>query len=155
MNRSHTPRRLAAPAVLLAAAIMLPASNAAVTEGRTSDGRRFVAGGIGTEEVDRMRGEAPAYSLQLVTAAPGGAYLAGTHVRIVGPGNQVVLDTTIDAPWLLVDLPGGRYTVHATYGGKTVERRITIADGKPQRVVVHFDAPVDQAPGAAPPAMPR
>lgn len=118
-------------------------ANAAVTEGRTADGHRYVAGGIGTEEVDAMRQQAPAYSLQLITAARTGAYLANTHVRIVNAGDALVLDTTIDAPWLLVDLPAGRYTVRATHASGTVERRLTIAPGKPQRVVLQFDAPVD------------
>lgn len=154
MNRSPAEPRPARPArlaVAVALALHVAATGAALVEGRTNDGHRYLAGGIGIEEVDLMRSEAPAYSLQLVTAAPGGAYLAGTHVRIVGPANQVVLDTTIDAPWLLVDLPGGRYTVQATHGGKLVERRLTIAPGKPQRVVVHFDAPVDQEPPATAP----
>lgn len=119
-------------------------ANAAVTEGRTADGHRYIAGGIGTEEVDALRQQAPAYSLQLITAARTGAYLANTHVRIVNAGDSLVLDTTIDAPWLLVDLPAGRYTVRATHAaGGTVERRLTIAPGKPQRVVLQFDAPVD------------
>jgi hypothetical protein len=125
-------------------------AHAAVVEGRTSEGHRYVTGGIGTDEVEALRQEAPAFSLQLITAARTGAYLAGTHVRITGPGNNVVLDTTLDAPWLLVDLPGGRYTVRATHSGTTVEQRLTIAPGHPQRVVLHFDAPVDG--GDTPPA---
>jgi hypothetical protein len=131
---------------LIVAALMGPlaAANAAITEGTAADGRRYVTGGIGSEEVAALQGQAAAYSLQLITAARGGAYLAGAHVRIVGPGKNVVLDTTIDAPWLLIDLPGGRYTVRATHSGKTVERGLTITPARPQRVVLHFDAPVDQ-----------
>lgn len=135
-------------AVLMALAAT---AGAEVIEGRTADGRRYVAGGIGVEEVDAIKNEAAAFSLQLVTAAPGGAYLAGTHVRILGAGSAAVLDTRIEGPWLLVDLPGGRYTVLATHSGTTVERRLTIAPGKPQRVVLHFDAPVDhEGPVLAP-----
>lgn len=131
---------------LVAAVLLAPlaVANAAITEGTAADGRRYVTGGIGTEEVATLEGQAAAYSLQLITAARGGAYLADTHVRIVGPGNNVVLDTTIGGPWLLIDLPGGRYTVRATHSGHTVERGLTIASGKPQRVVLHFDAPVDR-----------
>ncbi|HET9023216.1 MAG TPA: hypothetical protein VFN64_01510, partial [Burkholderiaceae bacterium] len=68
---------------------------------------------------------------------------AGTRIRITGPGNDVVLDTTIDAPWLLLDLPAGPYTVRATHSGQTVERRVTIAPGKTEKFVFHFDVPVD------------
>lgn len=153
---------------LVAAALLAPlaAAHAAITEGTAADGRRYVTGGIGSEEVATLQGQAAAYSLQLITAARGGAYLAGAHVRIVGPGNNVVLDTTIDGPWLLIDLPGGRYTVRARHSGDTVERGLTITTGKPQRVVLHFDAPVDhdgpqlpraegvQAPAPAPASPP-
>ena len=119
------------------------AAHAALVEGRTNEGHRYVVGGVGTEEVDALRQEAAAFSLQLITAARTGAYLSGTHVRITGPGNNVVLDTDIGGPWLLVDLPGGRYTVRATHSGTTVERRLMIEAGKTQRVVLHFDATVD------------
>jgi len=132
-------------------AVTAISAEAALIEGKTNDGRRYVAGGIGTEEVDTLHQQAPSFSLQLITAARTGAYLAGTQVRIVGPGNNVVLDTTIDGPWLLVDLPGGNYTVRATHSGHTVEQRLAIAPGKPQRVVLTFDAPVDREGQALPP----
>ena len=141
----------------LAFSLAAVTAHAAVVEAKTNEGNRYVAGGIGTEEVEAMRQQAPAYSLQLITVARTGAYLAGTQVRITGPGNNVVLDTTINGPWLLVDLPGGRYTVRATHSGNTLERRLTIDSGRPQRVVLQFDAAVDAGdsvhgydPGARP-----
>jgi hypothetical protein len=141
----------------LIAALFVSAASAALIEGKTNAGHRYLAGGIGTEEVDAMRAQAPDYSLHLITAAKTGAYVAGAHIRIVGPGNDIVLDTTIDAPWLLVALPAGRYTVRATHSGDTVERRMNIAPGKAERVVLHFDAPVDGdgAPQTASPLPPR
>jgi hypothetical protein len=148
LRRTARPARWFAAASLALCAVT---AHAAVVEGRTSEGHRYVTGGIGADEVEALRQEAPAFSLQLITAARTGAYLAGTHVRITGPGNNVVLDTTLDAPWLLVDLPGGRYTVRATHSGTTVQRRLTIAPGQPQRIVLHFDAPAD---GAHPPPAP-
>ena len=144
---THCSRLLLTGALLLQGAV----ANAAISEGTTADGRRSVAGGIGTEEVEALRQQAPAFSLQLVTAARTGAYLADTQVRIIGPGNNVILDTTLRGPWLLIDLPSGRYTVRATHSGNTVERRLAIEGGKPQRVVLHFDAPVDhEGPMSAP-----
>lgn len=142
-------RRGAAAVLLALLASVAVNAGAAVTEGRTNDGRRYLAGGIGTEEVDALRAQADAYSLQLVTAATSGAYLAGTQIRITGPGNAVILDAPIDAPWLLVDLPPGQYTVRATHAGQTREQRITLGANKPHRVVLHFDVPAENAgPGA-------
>lgn len=148
---THFPALRSRASWLAVALLALTAAQAgaAVTEGRTSDGRRYLVGGIGTEEVDALRAQASAYSLQLVTAARSGAYVAGTQLRLTGPGNAVILDTTMDAPWLLIDLPAGRYAVRATHAGETVERQMTIGD-KPQRIVLHFNVPADNAgPGAA------
>lgn len=138
-NSVRSSRWLVAGALTLGAF----AVQAALVEGKTSDGHRYVAGGVGTEEVEALRQEAPAFSLQMISAARTGAYLAGTQVRITAPGNNVILDTTIDGPWLLVDLPGGRYTVRATHSGNTVERQLNIDPARPHRLVLHFDAPVD------------
>lgn len=127
-------------------AVGAAAAHAALIEGRTNDGGRYVAGGIGTEEIEALQQEAHRYSLQLITAARTGPYVAGAQVRIVGPGNNVIIDTTVDAPWLLIDLPAGRYTVRATHSGHTVERKLTITPGQPQRAVLHFDVAVDGEP---------
>jgi hypothetical protein len=154
LRRAH--RALRGVAAFMAA-LSVSTAGAALIEGKTNAGHRYLAGGIGAEEVDAMRAQAPGYSLHLITAAKSGAYVAGVHIRIVGPGNDVVLDTTIDAPWLLIALPAGRYTVRATHSGDAVERRLDIAPGKAERVVLHFDVPVDGdgAPQAASPVRPR
>ncbi len=127
----------------LAVAAHLSAAHADMIEGRTNDGHRYVAGGIGLEESEAMRQQASSFPLALVTAARSGAYLANTHVRILGAGNATILDTVIDAPWLLVDLPSGNYTILTTHAGKTIERRVNVSAGKPQRVVITYDVPVD------------
>lgn len=136
-------------------ALLAPLAGAlAFTEGKTQTGRPYVAGGVGLEEVEAMRQQAPSFSLQLVTAARTGAYLAGTQVRIVDAMNRVVLDTTINGPWLMVDLASGRYIVQATHHGKTVKRRLQVTQQKPQQVVLQFDVAVDQDASAAPTTAP-
>lgn len=142
--KTKQPRfiQLALAVVLLAG---INAASAVVTEGRTTSGVPYLVGGVGLEESDLMKQHAQAFSVAVVTAARGGAYLADTHVRIVGPGNNVVLDTVLEAPWLLVDLPTGRYTLVATNGGRTVERQLNVVSGKPQQVVLQYDVPADNA----------
>jgi hypothetical protein len=130
-------------AVALALTGAVSATHAAVTEGRTATGKPYLVGGVGLEESDLMKQHAQAFSVAVVTAARGGAYLADTHVRILGPGNNVVLDTVLEAPWLLVDLPTGRYRLVATNAGRTVERQLNVVSGKPQQIVLHYDVPVD------------
>ena len=133
--------KLAVAAALVAG---ISAAHGAVTEGRTASGQPYLVGGVGVEESDLMKQHAKAFSLAVVTAATrDGAYLADTHVRIVGPGNAVVLDTVLEAPWLLVDLPTGRYTLLATNRGRTVERQLNVVSGKPQQIVLTYDVPVN------------
>jgi hypothetical protein len=155
MNSATTRLRLTRFVVATLAAASAATAAAALVEGRTATGQPYLAGGVGLEESEAMRQHAPAFSLQLVTAARSGAYLAETHVRIVGQGGGVVLDTVLPGPWLLVDLPTGRYTLLVTNNGRTVERRLDIAAGKPQRVVLHYDVADDNESDTSRSRMPQ
>lgn len=155
MNARRTSVRLASLVVATVAATSAATAAAALVEGRTATGQPYLTGGVGLEESEAMRQHAPAFSLQLITAARSGAYLAETRVRIVDQGGGVVLDTVLPGPWLLVDLPTGRYTLAATSNGKTVERRLDIAAGRPQRVVLHYDVAGDNEADTARSRMPQ
>jgi hypothetical protein len=155
MTSRTTTLRIARLVIATVAATSAATATAALIEGRTATGQPYLAGGVGLEESEAMRQQAPAFSLQLITAARSGAYLAETHVRIVEQGGGVVLDTVLPGPWLLVDLPTGRYTLLATTNGRTVERRLDISAGKPQRVVLHYDVPGDNESDTARSRMPQ
>jgi hypothetical protein len=122
---------------------------AEIVEGRTEQDRRFLMGGVGVEEVEQMRQQAGQFPLQLIVAARTGAYLADTQIRISSAQQGPVLDTTLNAPWLLVDLPPGNYSIEATHGGQTQQRRLTVGPGGRQHIVLQFDVPVDQPAGAS------
>ncbi len=127
-------------------------ATAAVTEGSTVSGRPYVSGGIGQGEVEQLKQVAGKYSLQLIVSSLSGAYLADMHTRIASAAGEKVLDTQLNAPWLLVDLKPGAYTVSVTHqGGKKQERKINIVSGKRTELVVQFDVPADTAksPSAA------
>jgi hypothetical protein len=117
---------------------------AEIVEGRTEQDRRYMVGGVGVEEVERMRQHAAQFPLQLVIASKTGAYLANTEVRINSREHGTVLQKTLDAPWLLVDLPPGSYTIEASNRGRTQQRQVSIGPGARQHIVLHFDVPVDQ-----------
>ncbi len=119
---------------------------AAVTEGRTVTGRAYATGGVGLGEVEQLKKMAGKYSLQVIVSARSGAYLADMQARIAAANGENVLDTQLDAPWLLVDLMPGTYTVSVTErGGKTQERKVNIVSGKRTELVVQFDVPADTA----------
>ena len=115
-----------------------------LTEGRTAQDRRFVAGGVGLEESEHLKAMAPGFPLTIVVASPTGAYLADTHVTIRDARSQPVLDTQLYSPYLLVDLAPGRYDIEATHHGMRKAQRVAADASSRSRVVFTFDVPVDQ-----------
>jgi len=135
-------------AALLSASV--PAS-ADIVEGRTANDRPFISGGIGVGEVEQLKQIADKYSLQLIVSSTAGAYLADMHGTIIGANGQKLLDTQLNAPWLMVDLVPGSYTVEVTHqGGQAQRRNITIAPGKREQIVIQFNVPADTAKNPAP-----
>lgn len=122
---------------------------AAITEGRTADGRPFVTGGVGQEEVQVLKTIATGFPLQLVVSSRQGAYLADVDVRITGAKGETVLDLRLPAPWLLIDLTPGTYAVSIAHAGQTQQRKVTVEPGKRQQVDVQFDVPGDTAKNPA------
>ncbi len=127
-------------------------ASAAIKEGRTSNDRPYVSGGVGLEESERLKQMADKFSLQLIVSSRSGAYLADTRVTIVGANNQKVLDMPLDAPWLLVDLAPGKYKVSVAHAGATQERNVDLAAGKREQIVIQFNVPADTAKNPPPPA---
>ncbi len=121
-----------------------------VQEGRTAQDRRFIAGGIGLDESEQMKSMARDFTLSITVAARSGAYLADSHVTIQDARGKMVLDTQLDAPYLLVDLASGKYNVEATLQGKKQQQSVDIAESRRAKIVFSFDVPVDRALEKAP-----
>ena len=140
-------------ALSMAVGFTVSAPNAAaqsVQEGRTAQDRRYIAGGIGLEESEPMKAMAREFPLSITVTAKSGAYLADSHIRIQDAKGQMVLDTQLDSPYLLVDLVPGKYSVEATRQGKTQQRSVDIAAKVPAKIAFSFDVPGDRPPGNAP-----
>jgi hypothetical protein len=130
---------------LAAALVAFPA--ASMTDGRTSQDRPFVSGGVSLDELADLRTKQPFFSHSLLTAARGsGAHLAGVRVRIVDGEGKPVLETEMDGPYLLVDLLPGKYQLEAVNEGETQKRALTLRQGNPQRVVLYFKSDAEVSP---------
>lgn len=68
------------------------------------------SGGVGIGE----RAEAPEEGTRLEFFAPTGAFLANVEVTITDDQDREVVDTSVNGPWLILDLPEGQYQVEAT-----------------------------------------
>jgi hypothetical protein len=129
-------KKLALAAALLW--VLQPAG--AMVRGTTDLGRSYVSGGVGGEEMASLNGERGRYTVSILTASKGtGAYLSGVHIRITDGKSGPILETVMDGPWLLVDLPAGSYQIEAIYGELTQTSRFTFGTGGRRQTVFYFD----------------
>ena len=137
MNRTL---RLSAITSVALLALALPAT-AAIERG-TVGGVSYAMGGIGLGERNELQAQRQGYNLWVTTAARSGVYLADADVRITDQATgQVVLQGTMNGPWLFADLPPGRYSVQATPpgSGKVLTRTVRVRNGGLSQAVLHFD----------------
>jgi hypothetical protein len=112
----------------------------AMVRGTTDLGRSYVSGGVGGEEMNSLNSERAQYTVSILTASKGtGAYLSGARIVITDGKSGPILETVMDGPWLLVDLPAGSYQVEATYGDKAQSSKFTFAAGGRRQTVFYFD----------------
>lgn len=121
----------------------------ALTEGRIATGGTYVSGGIALEERAALDARRSGFSLWVVTAAKNtGSYLADVRVKVVDEAGRTLLDTTLDGPWLLIDLKRGRYAVEVSFRGQTRRKTTTIHEGDHHEMLFYFDLEVETlAPG--------
>jgi hypothetical protein len=130
----------AALAALLLAVPLAPRSAAADDEVMQQNGISYACTGIGEAKDDpRWSG----FSLKLAYAVqPDGALLSGVTARIHDAAGRLVLDVHCeDSPWLMAQLPPGRYSVTAVALGRfTQQANFAITGGGQRYVVIRFPA---------------
>lgn len=97
---------------------------------RTRDGVRYACTGVGSESRQDPRWRE--FAAKLVFAAGSGGYLSQVGTRITDSQGRTVFEVLDCGPWLLLDLPAGRYDVVATAHdghGRTYQSRSTISVG--------------------------
>jgi len=127
------------PATCLALATALPAV-AAVQTGTVDNGVRYAMGGVGLGEREELRTMFGDYNLWVSTAARNGNYLADVDVRVVDErSGDVMLQGAVNGPWLLAELPPGRYIVQATSpDGVALSRHVQVGRNGLQRALLSF-----------------
>lgn len=143
---AHRRRAIAAGAISLVATLIPVPSPAAVQE-RTPEGIVYMEGGIGADEVDVLMAQRASYSLSIrVAAARSGAFLPDAHLRIVDATGAVRFDQQMHAPWLLIDLPPGRYVIEAVHEGDVRLGGATLTPHGHRDEVLYFVIPGETAP---------
>ena len=130
-------------------AVLMSQSVLAMTSGRTSLGGSYVSGGVGQGEINRLEAQRDKHSLWVITAAKvSGAYLADVQIKVRDSKGRLMLDHKLDGPWLLVDLPQGRFVVDASFSGQTLRKTTRISPGVRHQIVFYFDVAVETLPDA-------
>ena len=128
--------------LLLPAAVFAAGSDLPVPL-QTSQGISYYNGGAGLDERARLP---QIYSLKLVFATVEGLYLNGADVSIADAAGKEVFSARADnGPWLVADLPAGRYSVKAVIEGQTVSlKNVTVkADAKKTVTLFWKDSTID------------
>jgi hypothetical protein len=98
-----------------------------------------ITGGVGQREREALNNISNAYNLFVIMALETGAYLADVHVTLREQSGQVVLETTTRGPFLLADLPAGRYDVKASASGdRTESTTVDVVRGQQARTFLTF-----------------
>jgi hypothetical protein len=141
------PSLAAAIAALGLALLAGTAPAGALERGVTADGWPYIAGGFGLEEREELARVSRDFRLKVATAARGsGAYVSGVRLRIADASGRGVFDREVDGPWLLIDLPPGRYSLRASLLGATVEQQVTLGASGRRDVYLYFTAAADVPP---------
>ena len=101
----------------------------------------YVSGGICTGGVSQLKSMAKQFKLEVVLVEKTEAYakenyIADVNVKINDAENNVILDVVTEGPFLLVNLPNGRYQITGEYNGVVKTRKVKISSNKHERVVL-------------------
>ena len=98
----------------------------------------FVTGGIGKEEADAMRADAPNYALELVFVRKVDnreEFVSDVRLRIADQDDRVVVERAA-GPIVLAQVPNGTYTIVAEFGGQTRTQRVALAPGHHEKITM-------------------
>ena len=120
--------------VAMAALAAAPAWSAIESRGDVS----YMNGGIGKEEADEMRAQAPRFpvELQFVRINNGNEeFVVDVAIRIADRAGRVVLDLPGQGPMFLVNLPDGEYTIDLENDGEVKTRHVLVShNSRPQKL---------------------
>ncbi|WP_410499768.1 hypothetical protein [Chitinibacter sp. S2-10] len=113
---------------------------AAKTVMHAPSGVKYLVGGVGDDEKAALDAVKADYNCRLTFAVKmSGAYLADVTVRVVNLASQAeVLNLVVPGPFLLANLPAGKYSVSAVYRGEMLTTELTIKANQAREHVFRF-----------------
>ena len=133
-------KRRGALALLLAVAWFAPAGAQTADDlppVSVQGGVPYLSGGVGSNEVAAIKAASSRYSLAVTMSASEeghDVFLASVPVTVSDRGGTTLLDIVSDGPYLLADLPPGRYIIRARYRDQDKTATVNIVPGQTARV---------------------
>ncbi len=117
---------------------------AAAQEEMMQNGIQYACTGVGLDEREDLRWTT--YPLRLEATHRGGGYLSDIHWIIADRTGNTIFEVRCEfAPWLMVRLEPGAYSVTATaLGTHTRKTRVGLRKGRQSRVVLRFNEVTEQ-----------
>lgn len=149
MNRKNVIQGGAVLALLLvgAGAPAFAATAPLPVEQHAVDGVAYVSGGIGAAESRRFEQAMGRHSLAIELLEHYGgaeAFTADARVRVADRNGRTVLDAQAEGPFMLVDLPPGRYSILASLKDATLRKSaVYVNRGSVARATFEFPAHTD------------
>jgi hypothetical protein len=106
------------------------------------------SGGVSVNSRDQLRSNTPPHNVKMVFSLTTGNYLSDVAVKVTDSARRTVVDDVSNGPWLFAQLPPGTYTATATYNGKSVTQRISLAKSGVRTVQFRWPASVEESADA-------
>ena len=98
----------------------------------------YLTGGIGSSEAESMREAAKDYAIEIVFVQKLKQleeFISDVKVQIQDAQKNTVLDVITEGPFLLVNLPNGKYIITAEFNSDTKLQKVNVGAKKHQKVV--------------------
>jgi hypothetical protein len=86
----------------------------------------IISGGVDLDEAERMKQAAGRYPLRVVFSVAGGNYAVPDEFTVM-QGNKAMVKIAAAGPWLLIDMPPGKYTLQARVDDRVFKRAVTVS----------------------------
>ena len=92
---------------------------------QSHSGIEVINGGVDLDVADAIKRIQSRYSLAVEISGRGGDYYVADTLKVM-QGGTIVTEIPQAGPWVLMDLPPGRYTLLGDFGGTEVRRDVVV-----------------------------
>jgi len=85
-----------------------------------------INGGVDSDQAMAIKHMAPQYKLRIEMSGRGGEYEVADDLKLL-QRDEVIAEIPDAGPWVLLNVPAGRYTLQGQFGEHRMQRDVTVA----------------------------